>query len=71
MDEHIRKFHQASNKEIKLMFEWAEDGTIKKPDKKQEWPCPSSDKLWFDGLKKWGKKFARREYELRGTNPTL
>ena len=29
------------------------------------WPRPTSTQLWFAGLKKYGREFSEREFELR------
>jgi len=68
IDDEVREFHRIQNIETDLFFKGFDE--IKKGSGflEQEWPDPSSEKLWFIGLKKYGQKFADREYELSPRN---
>lgn len=55
IDKVICKFHEIENKE--------KENWLFYPNKKYH-KVPPSYKIWFAGLRKWGKEFINREYEL-------
>ncbi len=69
MDDDIKEFHKAERKEMELFLNAfniiKEKGIIDIEYQKDKRPKPSSIELWFAGLKKWGRSFTLREYELR------
>ena len=61
IEEDVREFHRVVEIEQDILFNHLYE------IKEYTWPIPSSDVLWFNGLKRYGKDFADLECELRET----
>lgn len=62
MQIHILRFLYNSDIEMDNLFDLFSNP---KEYKNKFYPKPSSNKLWFQGLKRWGKQFSYLEYDLR------
>jgi len=68
LDEAIQHFHAVEEQQTEYLF--SKHFSKEKIPTVDE-PTEKSQDLWFAGLKKWGKRWSEREYELRVSPHTL
>ena len=59
IEDDIREFHRVQEVENDILTNHLYEVN------EYPWPIPSSDYLWFDGLRKYGKRFSYLECDLR------